>query len=68
MKEEDEDVFDRIRRELISLMERQHKILERDLLRLSAITGVDYSTILRIQEEIPRKRLLWTISRRRGRG
>ncbi len=68
MKEEGEDVFDRIRRELISLMERQHKILERDLLRLSAITGVDYSTILRIQEEIPRKRFFWTISRRRGRG
>lgn len=53
----DQDVLDRIRQELLSILERQHKILERDLLRLSAMTGVAYSTIVRIQKEIPSYRL-----------
>lgn len=51
--ERDEEVVERIRRELIAILERQHKVMERDLLRLSAMTGVAYSTIVRIQEEIP---------------
>jgi len=41
-----------IRRELQALMKRGGRITERDLLRLSAQTGVDYSTILRIQQEL----------------
>jgi hypothetical protein len=49
---ESEDVLERIRKELISIREQGHKITERDLLRLSALTGIDYSTILRIEREI----------------
>lgn len=52
----DEEAVERVRRELIAILERQHKVMERDLLRLSAMTGVAYSTIVRIQEEIPRLR------------
>jgi hypothetical protein len=55
MPVESEDVLERIRKELISIRERGNKITERDLLRLSALTGIDYSTILRIEREIPRR-------------
>ena len=47
-----EDVLERIRKELISIREQGSKITERDLLRLSALTGIDYSTILEIEREI----------------
>ena len=49
---ESEEVLERIRKELISIREQGNKITERDLLRLSALTGIDYSTILRIEREI----------------
>lgn len=52
MPAESEDVLERIRKELISLREQGGKITERDLLRLSALTGIDYSTILRIEREL----------------
>ncbi|MGH7410291.1 MAG: hypothetical protein ACREJ6_04420 [Candidatus Methylomirabilis sp.] len=52
MTVESEDVLERIRKELISIREQGSKITERDLLRLSALTGIDYSTILRIEREI----------------
>ncbi len=55
MPVEGEDVLERIRKELISIREQGHKVTERDLLRLSALTGIDYSTILRIEQEIPRR-------------
>lgn len=55
MPVDSEDVIERIRRELISIQEQRNKITERDLLRLSALTGIDYSTILRIEQEIPRR-------------
>lgn len=55
MPVESEDVLERIRKELISIREQGNKITERDLLRLSALTGIDYSTILRIEQEIPRR-------------
>jgi len=55
MPVEREDALERIRRELISILEQGNKITERDLLRLSALTGVDYSTILRIEQEIPQR-------------
>ncbi len=41
-----------VRRELQAIMKRGSRITERDLLRLSAQTGVDYSTVLRIQREL----------------
>ncbi len=53
MAVESENVLERIRKELISIRQQGNKITERDLLRLSALTGVDYSTILRIEQELP---------------
>jgi len=47
-----ENAVEVIRRELEVLMKRGSRITERDLLRLSAKTGIDYSTILRIQQEL----------------
>ena len=55
MPVESEEAFERIRKELISIQEQGNKITERDLLRLSALTGIDYSTILRIEQEILRR-------------
>ncbi len=52
MAVESEDVLERIRKELMSIREQGNKITERDLLRLSALTGIEYSTILRIEREI----------------
>lgn len=52
MAVESEDVLERIRQELISIRERGNKITERDLLRLSALTGIEYSIVLRIEKEI----------------
>ena len=47
-----ENPVDLIRRQLEVLMKRGSRITERDLLRLSAQTGIDYSTVLRIQQEL----------------
>ncbi len=44
--------MERIRRELREIQQRGQKITERDLLRLSALTGVDYSTVRRIEQEL----------------
>jgi len=52
MRGKAEETFEFIRRELQALIKRGSKITERDLLRLSAQTGVDYSTIIRIQQEL----------------
>ena len=52
MAVESEDVLERIRKELISIRDQGNRITERDLLRLSALTGIDYSTILQIEREI----------------
>jgi len=52
MAVESEDVLERIRQELISIREQGNKITERDLLRLSALTGIEYSIVLRIEREI----------------
>jgi len=52
MAVESEDILEKIRQELISIRKRGNKITERDLLRLSALTGIEYSTILRIEQEI----------------
>ena len=52
MAVESKDVLERIRQELISIREHGNKITERDLLRLSALTGIEYSIVLRIEREI----------------
>lgn len=52
MAVESEDVLERIRQELISIRDQGNKITERDLLRLSALTGIEYATVLRIEKEI----------------
>lgn len=52
MQAERDEAVDRIRRELRELVQRGQKITERDLLRLSALTGVDYATVLRIEREL----------------
>jgi hypothetical protein len=52
MAVESEDALERIRQELISIREQGNKITERDLLRLSALTGIEYSIVLRIEKEI----------------
>jgi hypothetical protein len=52
MRVKSEDALEIIRRELQAMMKRGGKITERDLLRLSAQTGIDYSTVLRIQQEL----------------
>ncbi len=52
MQGERDEAVERIRRELRELLQRGQKITERDLLRLSALTGIEYSTVLRIQQEL----------------
>ena len=52
MRVKSENAVDVIRRELRTLMKRGGRITERDLLRLSAQTGIDYSPVLRIQQEL----------------
>jgi hypothetical protein len=41
-----------IRRELRVILSGGRRVTERDLLRLSAQTGVEYSTIVRIRQEL----------------
>jgi plasmid maintenance system antidote protein VapI len=47
-----EDRVEVIRRELQAIVKGGRRITERDLLRLSAQTGIDYSTVVRIQQEL----------------
>ena len=41
-----------IRRELRAILSGGKRVTERDLLRLSAQTGIDYSTVARIRQEL----------------
>jgi hypothetical protein len=52
MRGNGEESLDVIRRELQAILRDRKRVTERDLLRLSAQTGVDYSTVVRIQQEI----------------
>jgi plasmid maintenance system antidote protein VapI len=52
MRVKADEVLEVVRRELRAIIKRGSRITERDLLRLSAQTGVDYSTVLRIQQEL----------------
>ena len=52
MRVKTDEAVEVVRRELQAIMRRGSKVTERDLLRLSAQTGIDYSTVLRIQQEL----------------
>ena len=52
MRGKGEESLEVIRRELQAILQDGKRVTERDLLRLSAQTGVDYSTVVRIQQEI----------------
>ena len=52
MRGNGEEHLEVIRRELQAILHDGKRVTERDLLRLSAKTGVDYSTVVRIQQEI----------------
>jgi hypothetical protein len=52
MQGEQGEAEEQVRRELRDMLRRGQKITERDLLRLSALTGIAYSTILRIEQEV----------------
>jgi plasmid maintenance system antidote protein VapI len=52
MRGNGEEHLEVIRRELQAILHDGKRVTERDLLRLSAQTGVDYSTVVRIQHEI----------------
>jgi hypothetical protein len=47
-----EESLEMIRRELQAILQGGKRVTERDLLRLSAQSGVDYSTVVRIQQEL----------------
>ncbi len=52
MRVNGEELLDVIRRELAAILKGGRRITERDLLRLSAQTGINYSTVVRIQQEL----------------
>ncbi|MGH7423865.1 MAG: hypothetical protein ACREJ1_09355 [Candidatus Methylomirabilales bacterium] len=41
-----------VRQRLLDIFQREGKVTERDLLRISAMTGVDYFTVSKTLEEI----------------
>lgn len=53
MRAHTEDRLEVIRRELQAIVNGGRRITERDLLRLSAQTGIDYVTVARIRQELP---------------
>jgi hypothetical protein len=52
MRIKSEERLEVVRRELEAIRKGGRRITERDLLRLSAQTGIDYSTVVRIQQEL----------------
>ena len=52
MRGNGEEPLNIVRRELEAILKGGRRITERDLLRLSAQTGIDYSTVVRIQQEL----------------
>ena len=52
MRANGDELLDVVRRELEAILKGGRRITERDLLRLSAQTGIDYSTVVRIQQEL----------------
>lgn len=52
MRANGDELLDVVRRELEAILKGGRRITERDLLRLSAQTGIDYSTVVRIRQEL----------------
>ena len=52
MRANGDELLDVVRRELEAILKGGRRITERDLLRLSAQTGIDSSTVVRIQQEL----------------
>jgi plasmid maintenance system antidote protein VapI len=52
MRIKSEERLEVVRRELEAILKGGRRITERDLLRLSAQTGIDYSTVVRVQQEL----------------
>jgi len=52
MRGKGEEPLEVIRRKLQAILQDGKRVTERDLLRLSAQTGINYSTVVRIQQEI----------------
>lgn len=50
--EQEKPGTDEVRRRLREILGQHGKLKERDLLRVSAITGVDYFTVVRISREL----------------
>ena len=50
MRANGDELLEVVRRELEAILKGGRRITERDLLRLSAQTGIDYSTVVRIQQ------------------
>ena len=48
-----DEAVETVRQALRTLKQRGTRVTERELLRLSAQTGIDYSTVVRIQQELP---------------
>ncbi len=48
----DRKVEQDVRRRLVDIYQREGKVTERELLRISAMTGVDYFTVSKTLEEI----------------
>jgi len=47
-----DEAVETVRQTLRTLRQRGTRVTERELLRLSAQTGIDYSTVVRIQKEL----------------
>lgn len=50
--EQDTPATEDVRRRLREILAQQGKLKERDLLRVSALTGVDYFTVVRVSREL----------------
>ncbi|HEU5394670.1 MAG TPA: hypothetical protein VFV36_07680 [Candidatus Methylomirabilis sp.] len=50
--EQDTPDTEEVRRRLREILAQQGKLKERDLLRVSALTGVDYFTVVRVSREL----------------
>lgn len=50
--EQDTPGTEEVRRRLREILAREGKLKERDLLRVSALTGVDYFTVVRVSREL----------------
>lgn len=50
--EQEKPGTEEVRRRLREILAQQGKLKERDLLRVSAITGVDYFTVVRVSREL----------------